>query len=233
MKWQLRSILAAVAIVLSMSASSRATDILPPAGLNPGDTFRFIIVSSTTVAAYNSSSASYYDSFIATDTTGYTYGGQSISWKALVSTSSVAAKDNIGGFNTSVPVYLVTGTKVANNMGTTSNGLWSSSLLAAVSRDIAGTNVGSTNVVTGTKADGTSETSGGVLGGVAPYYGKSDLTNASWLHLSYSTAGFGSPFRIYGVSNELTVAAVPEPSTWALCAIATGVLGVASYRRKR
>ena len=56
MRLQLRSLVAAVALVCSLAVGPKAgaIDILTPAGLNPGDQFRFVFVSSSEVTRFSS-----------------------------------------------------------------------------------------------------------------------------------------------------------------------------------
>jgi hypothetical protein len=224
----LPSLVAAVAVVCSLAAGqqARAADILTPAGLNTGDTFRFIFVSTSSVSIFNTNFPS-IDATLASNASGYTYNGQSISWSAIVSSSGINARDRVGGFNTNVPVYLVTGDKVANDLTTSGNGLWSGSLLRAVNVGIAGNTINN-NMATGTTASGTV---GSSMGASVPTYGVSSSSGGGWLNSGNSVFGSGGPFRVYGISSDLTVA-VPEPSTYALGAIATGVMAAVARRRK-
>lgn len=105
-----------------------------PTGLNPGDKFRFIFVTTGTRNATSTDIAD-YNTFVNTDAGGATYNGSAVTWKAIGSTTTVNARDNVGGFGTNVPVYLVTGTKVANSLTDTAGGLWgvlSQSLQSAI-----------------------------------------------------------------------------------------------------
>jgi hypothetical protein len=226
MRLQLRLLVAAVAMICGIAAgqNARAVDILTPAGLNPGDTFRFIFVSSSSVGSNNTNFSS-IDATLASDASGYTYSGQSISWSAIVSKVGTNARDRVGGFNTNVPVYLVTGDKVANNLTTSGNGLWSGSLLRAVNVGIAGNTING-SIITGTFASGTV---GAGLGSTGPTIGVSSSSGGTWLD---NGPTFGGSFRVYGISSNLTAVAVPEPSTYALGAIATGVMAWVARRRK-
>ena len=220
----IRSLVAALAVVLMSGTMSQAIDLITPTGLNPGDSFRFIFVSSSQVT--RSSSLSTLQTTVTNDASGYTYNGQSVNWKLVGSQNSprINAKDYIDGYNTNVPVYLVTGDKVANDLTTASGGLWSGSLLHAINAGITGTTI-SSNILTGTNATGDLASS---LGGSAPTWGNSDLTTGGWVNSGYTNSG---PFRVYGISENLT-ATVPEPSTYALAAIATGVMAAVARRRR-
>ena len=118
MRFSLRSLLAVMTIT-AFAPLAPAVDLLTPAGLNPGDTFRFIFVTTGTLDATSSDIAD-DNLFVQNDAAGYV---KPITWKAIGSLSGVDARDNVGGFNTNVPVYLLTGTKVANDLTTGTGGL--------------------------------------------------------------------------------------------------------------
>lgn len=224
MRFSLRSLLAVMTIT-AFAPLAPAVDLLTPAGLNPGDTFRFIFVTTGTRDATSRNIAD-YNAFVQADATGYTYDGQAITWKAIGSTS-VNARDNVGGFNTNVPVYLVTGTKVANDLTTNSGGLWSGSISTAVNTKLDGSTT-SSNVWTGSLSDGTGSNSLGFY--FSPTYGNSSSTGGSWL--DQNATSNSNTFAFYGLSADLVVP-VPEPSTYALGTIAAGTLAWLARRRKK
>ena len=117
--------------LVAASASATPISLATPAGLNPGDQFRFVFVTLGTITA-ESSDIEVYNSFVNTQAAGATYGGSTVSWKAIGSTDTVDARDNVGGFGTSVPVYLVDGTRVANDLREGSGGMWSGDLLTNI-----------------------------------------------------------------------------------------------------
>lgn len=130
----LHRVLATLAVNFFAAASmAHAVDILTPAGLCPGDTFRFIFVSTSTRNG-SSRNIGVYDALVQTDAASYTYQGTLITVKAVASKSSVNARDNVGGLDTAVPVYLVTGTLVASNLGTWTGGLWSNSIAVPIDK---------------------------------------------------------------------------------------------------
>lgn len=154
-----------------------------------------------------------------------------MNWKALVSTDGINARDNVGGYGTSVPVYLATGAKVANDLTTSTNGLWSGAALTGPYYGIDGAGVG-TNAWTGSFADGAKAYSGATsygMGNGNGVYGSS-WTTGLWIYAStYTTSSNQS---VYGLSEELTVAGTPVPeidpagmgSVFALVAGALGLL---------
>jgi hypothetical protein len=223
-------------VILSVGVSRSVADvILTPGGLNPGDSFRIAFVTRGLTNA-TSTDINYYNTFVSTDAAAYTYGGQAITWKAIASTQSVTARDNIGGFGTNVPVYLVDGTKVANDLTTNAGGLWSGSLISNLNRQIDGTSPTTSTVFeervwTGTWQNG--EPSGvPELGTGGPRYGRFDSTNDGWI--TFLTQGNLEQSRLYGISETLTVAsaaAVPEPTSTAFFGL--GALGFAYRNRRR
>ena len=70
-----------------------------PAGLNPGDSFRFVFVTDGSTTA-QSSNISDYDNFVQTQAGGATYNGAVVNWLAIGSTGTVNAIDHIGQANT-------------------------------------------------------------------------------------------------------------------------------------
>jgi hypothetical protein len=226
MRLQLTSLLAAIGLIILNGPAAKAVDIVAPAGLNPGDSFRFIFVTAATRNPTSSNIAD-YNAFVTADAAGYTFNSNPITWNAIGSTSSVAARDNVGGFNTNVPVYLVTGTKVADNLTTGTNGLWSNSLIAATNVKINGTTPASPYVWTGSANDGTAlNPLGTSLVGLGDSSKKSN-----WLAFTADNRVIN--YSMIGLSNTLTIASVPEPSTYALCAIATGVMAAVARRRRK
>jgi hypothetical protein len=124
-----------------------------PAGLSPGDHFRFVFVTDG-ITPGTSSNIADYNSFVNTQAGGATYNGQVITWDAIASTSTVNAIDNVG--QTPDPVYLANGTLVTTS--TTTSGLWSGTLLSPISEDLTGSAPGTNNVWTGTGPNGDAAT---------------------------------------------------------------------------
>jgi hypothetical protein len=145
---KLLSVLSVFALAAIAAGTASAGQIATPTGLNPGDQFRFVFVTTTTTFA-TSSDLSTYDNIVSSDATGYTYGGISPIWKAIVSNSIIDARDHIGLQSTSVvPLYTVNGNNVSGG------NLWSGNLLSPMNASISGTLL-NTNVWTGTEWNGT------------------------------------------------------------------------------
>src|ERR1035438_9039899 len=85
-----------------------------PAGLNPGDKYRLVFVTSTTWGAV-SPDIGFYNAFVES-LADATPGLQALgaTWKAIGSTESVNAFDNIGASPSTVGIYRLDGEKVAN-----------------------------------------------------------------------------------------------------------------------
>ncbi|HZW30058.1 MAG TPA: PEP-CTERM sorting domain-containing protein [Isosphaeraceae bacterium] len=179
-----------------------------PAGLSPGESFRFVFITDGATTAISSSIAT-YNSFVNVQAGSAAYAGSVVNWVAIGSTSSVSAVNNVG--QTTTPVYLADGTLITTS--TTSTGLWSGSILNPIDEDLAGLGVhsGSTGVWSGTNTNGS--TSANHLGdffGVT--IGSTSATTAAWVNDgSWPSDTTSGVFPIYGISQVLT--AVPEPST--------------------
>lgn len=217
-----------------LGGTAWATPLPTPAGLTAGDTFRFLFLTTGSTAAVSGNIAD-YDAFVSNQAGAATYRGSPISWFAVGSTAALAARDHVGGFSTNVPVYLVTGTKVAGNLGTGAEGLWSGSLMAGVNYGIDGLEIVSSPPFTwtGSNPDGTVAFAEGLgtqgLGsslGVA--FGFIGATDGSWMFTD--AAGSIEERPMIGISETLQV--VPEPSTVALAACGVGILSL-RLRRKR
>jgi hypothetical protein len=239
--------LAAVIGALAVPTAAAPVSINTPAGLNPGDRFRIAFVTRTTTTG-SSSDITSYNLFVNIAAGGATYNGSAVTFYAIGSTATVNAFDNIRSTTMNDPVYLAGGALVAPSI-TGANGLWSGALVNRIATDIDGTVVspdGGGNdrrVFTGSLVDGTasSEPLGYFFPGVPPFLpgqfqtsiGKATGgTDAAWIRDGGgSTASFSR--SLYGISETLTVASVPEPSTCAslLAGLACG--GYLRFRRRK
>ena len=223
---------ALVALLTAAAAVSNASgepiSLSTPAGLNPGDSFRFLFVTQGQTTA-ESVDIGTYNTFVQAEASGATYNGITVNWKAIGSTFTVAARDNVGGFNTLVPVYLPKGTQLAFNLTSGTGGLWSANLLAAPNEGIDGSTV-SGDVWTGSNSSGGSGGSSGALGATEfPLLGLSSSTSG-WLSFSDSTL-IDNLRPMYGLSETLT--AVPEPTTWAMALVGIACGGFSMWRRRK
>jgi hypothetical protein len=199
----------------------------------PGETFRWVFVTSGARNAA-SSNISVYNDFVnaAADAAGTTITGvvgkssiADIGWKAIGSTATVDAIDNIGP--SPAGIYTPLGTLVAN--GTTD--MFDGSLSAPIS--ITETGAGfSTWVHTGTQADGTADPAGVTLGSYAVTAGHSFYyQNYQWIDKGNALTLDHYPF--YAISEELTVVPVPGALILAVTGLLSSTLGLKRMRRKR
>ncbi|WP_394792845.1 PEP-CTERM sorting domain-containing protein [Armatimonas sp.] len=208
-------------------------------GLNPGDTYQFIFVTSGTTAA-TTAGATFYNTFVQTAANTAGIGTSlSMTWKAMVATgiqSSPVRADVNAPVTATTKVYLINGTMVAN--GGTNPFYSNTNHLAAINiTELGGTL--STQVWTGSNASGSESGSGLVGNGVNanPVWGLSGGTVAtnssgsSWSREGNAT--WTQTKSLYGISNALvyTVSSAPEPGTLAFLALG-GMLVLARRRRK-
>ena len=239
----IRTATGVVALTLAslIGSAAHATPIVlqTPAGLNPGDHFRFAFMTAGLTTA-TSGDIGTCNTFVNTQARGATYSGSAVAWKALASTSTVDARDNIGGVDSAVAVYLVTGVKVAGDMtaNAANDGLWSGSLYDTIAYDVDGTALNAYQYVfTGSLANGVKDST--------TYFGASSVMAGSpafhsagtpwWVHSLGNIAGFTLP--MYAVSSELTVpSAVPEidpAGASSVLALVAGALGLLERRTRR
>jgi hypothetical protein len=213
-----------------IGAVSLAAPITVPTDLNPGDPYVLAFVSSTVRDATSSNIGDYNDFVQGLAETAGIGQAQELTWKAIASTATVDARDNVGNFG-NVPVYLLDGTTV---IADSFSDLWDGSLDASLDIDEKGMVSGFRDVWTGSEADGTGY-SDRWLGSLVSQRGRNDLflSNGWWISAGFSSSSAVS-YGLYGLSAPLTVpTAIPEPST--LILLLAGLLGVSffGYGRKR
>jgi len=231
---------------LAVPTAAAPVSINTPAGLNPGDRFRIAFVTGATTTG-SSSDITSYNLFVNTAAGGATYNGSAVTFYAIGSTATVNAFDNIRSTTMNDPVYLAGGALVAPSI-TGANGLWSGALVNRIATDIDGTVVspdggGDRTVFTGTLVNGTasSEPLGYLFPGDPPFdppefqasTGRATGgTDAAWIRDGGGSAASFSR-SLYGISETLTVAPVPEPSTYAMALAGLACGGYSLFRRRR
>lgn len=207
-----RSIVARVwmaAAVLALTGTSLpATPITTPPGLNPGDHYRLAFVTSSATTAFSGTIGD-YNTFV----TGVANGQSALvalgtTWTAIASTSAVDARDNTGTnpSSTGVPIYLLDGSKIANDNAD----LWDGTLLHALNVTESGGTLSGILPWTGTNSSGLKGTgTAGPLGGDPIAAGLTSATNSQWI-VAGGYDPFGpNPNPMYAISGVLTV---PNPA---------------------
>ena len=196
----------------------------------PGETFRWVFVTSGTTDA-TSSDISYYNEFVnhaadivATPITGVL--GKSniaqIEWKAIASTESVYAIDNIGA--SPAGIY----TPPSDLVATGTLDLFDGDILAPI-MFTENVTLYSGQVWTGTNTQGRSDplfSLGGAIFG-ASFYGYSDQFGPGWIKTGTDLQT--EKYPVYAISEELSVVPVPG----ALILTATGLLSMLGLKRWR
>lgn len=223
MKYIVSSILSIVGLAFAVPGSAVfATPITVPAGLNPGDHYRLVFVTSTSRDGTSTNIAD-YNAFVTTAANSVPQlAALSTTWTAIASTATVNARDNTGTnpVATGVPIYNLAGLEVATNNTT----LWTSTLtvthLAAINANESGTIVPTgVTVWTGTNLAGT-KTAVPLGPGTSVGYGNAANTDALWILNVFGSATTTSR-SFYAISGDLKV--VPEPSSVLLACLGLAV----------
>jgi len=223
----------ATATILFAGAASNAQaafdlpTFLAAAGLGAGDPYRIIFVSSDAHDAVSTDIGT-YNSFVSSLAGLAGLPGE---YHAIASTAAVNAASNIacGATCMAAPIFLVDGTKVADNTAALLNAA-SAFLSHPVDLDQNGNPAplyfGTLDYVwTGSNADGTG-IAGKQLGATSPGFGWWDSPGPEWLDSNFAN---DNPvlFSLYGISGEYTV---PEPGSLSLLATGGLLLGFARRR---
>ncbi len=214
MKIKQLGILSGVALATLGTSAAQAALVVVPTGLAPGAQYRLVFVTAGTRDA-QSTEINDYNTFVTNEVTGsalataLTTAGfnlNTITWKAIGSTSAVAARDNTGTnpSSTGVPIYLIDGNRVANNNAD----LWDGSLQHPINRNNLGNGNLEQDVWTGSDVLG--------LGFVMFELGANNVfageTGEYWI--SFKIMAPGTLNHMYAMSSVLTVPGnQPEPVT--------------------
>lgn len=194
---------------------------IPPAGESA---YRLLFVTQGTRDATSTNIAD-YDNFV---TTQAALAGDlpSTIWSAVGSVPGLDAATHVdcGVTCNALPIYLVNGTKLADNTAAFFNAA-SVSLPASPSINQFGT-VTDTYVWTGSNNDG-GEAVGSALGNSNPIFGVSTANNYDML--IFTTASGAESFSFYAISGAIEV---PEPAM-GMALLAGGLMVTRVFRRRR
>ncbi len=232
-----RALVLFVAAAGSLWVQAARADLIltAPAGLGPGQQFQIVFVTVGTTQA-ESTNIGTYNSFVTNDADTQAngnvyYNGQLVTFSAIGSTSTVSATSNIGV--NSAPVYSADGTLIADNTTTSAGGLWSGTLLAGIDEDLSGKLSSAGLVWTGSLGDGT-PSNDAELGGPTTVTQLGFVGHATSDWATGAASAFDNEFPMYGISNVLTVATAPEPSSMLLSLMGLGsVIGWRLARRRK
>jgi len=225
-----RSIFPALALLapLLFSAAAPAAVITQPAGLNPGDPYRLVFVTSFS-AAHDalSTDIAVYNNFVSGVAAGVPeLSALATAWTAIVSTASVDARDNTATSGVGVPMYRLDGLRIA----TGDADLWDGTLENSLRVDQNG-DFYFGQVWTGTQINGT-EDPGFALGETSVQAGISLQTDSLWI--ASGSMENSTEISLYAISDVLfaQAAAVPEPATWLLALASLATSGLIAWRRR-
>ncbi|MEQ1801795.1 MAG: PEP-CTERM sorting domain-containing protein [Gammaproteobacteria bacterium] len=224
MKLSVMRRLVLVAMLVGIPIANAVTTV--PAGLNPGDQYRLAFVTSATRDAVSTNVADYNSFVTGVASTSPDLLALGTNWAAIVTTSSVSARDNTSTnptVATGVPIYLLNGSKVAESNADLWDGLLDSPLdITELGNAIAPSTWW---VWTGTLSYGTivGSTHLGSDGLSLAYTGITSFSAYQWIEGSISF--IGEPNHFYAISDTLTVQPVPVPPAAWLFGSALGVMG--------
>ncbi len=234
----LRTVLLALTII-SASASVATAGIIIPPGLNPGDQFHLAFVTKNDIANALSSDIDFYNDFVQAEAdAGSVTGSLGLTWKALASTDTVAARDNAP---VSAPVFLVDfTTRIATGFAD----LWDGSIENELNVDQDGverlhTATSTITIWTGSFANGLpyiTVSAHRTLGSPLVYVGSTIRTGPRWME-EEPFSPTQNDHGLFALSEPITVpgnAPVPEPAS-VIVWLSLAMVGVvsANARRKR
>ena len=188
---------------------------LLPAGLNAGDKFRLIFISSGTRNA-TSTDIDDYNSFVQGAAAGghAAIRGYSGGFRALASTAAVDARDNTATTGTGVPIYWLNGNKVADDYADLYDGAWDDERNR---KNEHGSAKSGRTVWTGSDHDGTEDScnSGSLALGSRTEcdekitVGQLDLIGGGAGPLNSATQRHNNNAPLYGISQVLEFTVIP------------------------
>lgn len=198
-----------------------ATPVTLPAGLQAGDQYRLVFVTSTEHDAISANIVDYNSLVSAVAAAVPELNALGTTWRAIGSTESTNARDNTGTnpfVSAGVPLYRLDGTKIADD----NSDLWDANGIDAnISTNELGA-IEAKEVWSGTNLDGTTDFIS-PLGGAISIFGTTNSSPEFWLYAG-GASSTDTLHAFYAMSDVLT--AVPEPSAVALFAL--GLMGLAA-----
>jgi hypothetical protein len=220
--------------------------VIPPPGLNPGDQYRLVFVTSGTRDATSTNIAD-YNAFVNAQAAGVVSAGFPTSgWTAIASTESVDARTNTGtASGGGVPIYRVDGVRVADDY----TDLWNGGNLLA---DLSVTQQGNflpgppcssgpfslCLVWTGTSQIGDASVplggnTGSPLGSgtgemFQEFVPPPDPQFGTWISVYFDSRSRLYP--LYAMSDVLTVGSAPPPATYTVGGNISGLTGSVTLR---
>jgi PEP-CTERM motif len=221
---KLRSVVALM--LLSCGLTAHAEFMMLPAGLNPGDQYRLVFVTSGTTNATSTNIQDYNDFAFNQASLNPALLSLGTSWKAIGSTHSVHAADNTGTnpMVLGVPIYNLSGDLIASSNAD----LWDNNLIAPILYDQSGANRASVSVWTGTLPNGNRDIEL-FFGDTFVITGSPAATSFLWTEGAALNAN--ATHHLYAISGILTAMAVPEPGSLAM--VGLGAFVLAGSRRRR
>ena len=228
-----------ISLALILISTQSIAALLAPSGLNAGDRFHYIFVTSGTTDAF-SSDITTYNAFVqaTADTVGIGSGIGLTDWRALASTPTINASDNLAPlFNdlNNVPIYNMGSDLVSSSL----MDLWANGSTNTILYEEDGT-PNFDNVWTGTTPDGNADPNNAM--GSPTLLSKYGFPYNASQNIAAAPLAFSEQFilnHLYGVSQELIVlengeaalSSVPVPAAiWLICSGLLGLLGIS--RRK-
>ncbi len=179
-----------------------------PAGLQPGEKFRLLFVTSKTRRAGAGIGISAFDSFVQNAAQEGSASLQPFSshFRALASTRDVDARDHTETFHSDfykgVPIYWLGGGKLADHYADLYDGDWD---LNEPRNEKGKASKLDISVLTGSKSDGTKAGGSQFLGQGSLLNVREGRPGSSGKELDYGFRGRGSAARVYGLSGVFTV----------------------------